>query len=257
MTEEDLSWRPRRLLLALLEDADTTLVCAQTVTIARAFETEVSGVLVEETALFELAALTVCAEVGAVTRQFQPIEASSLAAQSERRAARFRRKLQALEASLERPVPLQVRRGESRDPLREARPEDLIFYTGAPSRLEDQQEVAALLEAARHSAGLLLQPPRAPRRDGPLVALYHSPEVADHLRPVLDRLAEGAEIEEHLAADTAEALVAGSLLAEQRGARLLAVELGEEQADARVQRALRQGLRRLNCPLLLINPQPQ
>src|SRR5690625_6731541 len=74
MTDEELFWRPRRLLLALLEDADSMLVCAQTVTMARAFETEVSGVLVEENAIFELAALTVCTEVGAVTRRFQQLD---------------------------------------------------------------------------------------------------------------------------------------------------------------------------------------
>jgi len=257
MTDEELFWRPRRLLLALLEDADSTLVCAQTVTMARAFETEVSGILVEETAIFELAALTVCAEVGAVTRRFQQLDPEGLAARADRRAALLRREIEALEASLGQAVPLRVLRGRTVDPLREAGPDDLIFYTGGPGRLDNRDEVAALLEAARESAGLLLQPPRVPWREGPVVALHHAPEAAERLLPVLQRLANGADIEQHLAVDTAEALVAGSLLAEQRRARLLVVELAEAEAGERMQRALRQCMRRLNCPLLLINPRPR
>ncbi len=257
MTDAALFWHPRRLLLTLLEDADCTLACAQTLALARAFEAEVTGILVEETSIHELAALTVCTHVGAVTGRFQQLDATRLAAQAERRAALLRQQVEALEAELGRRVAFRVLQGGAVDSLREAKPHDLIFYTGSFSRLEDPEQVAALLEAARQSSGLLLQPPRQQWQEGPVIALYRTAEVAERLLPVLQRLSGAAEIEQHLVGDTSEALTLGSLLATQRHARLLVVELDDRQADEKWYRALRQGMRRLNCPLLLINPHQQ
>ncbi|HLS69254.1 MAG TPA: hypothetical protein VK035_07915 [Kiloniellales bacterium] len=255
MSDQDFD-RPRRLLLTLLEDADSRVVLSQTAILARAFEAEISGVLVEEETLFELAALTVCAEVGAVTRQFQQIDATTLAARARRSASLFRREMEALQETIGRPIPLQVLRGHALDPLRAAGRGDLVIYTGAHSRLDEREEVAKLLEAARHLYGVLLPPAGAPRQNGPLVAVYCSPETARRLSPVVEPLAGREGLDEHLASDTAEALVLGSLLAEQRRARLLVVELDEDDADEPRQRALRQSLRHLNCPLLLMNPNP-
>ena len=257
MMERDDFWRPRRLLLTLLEDADSTLVSAQAAALAGALEAEVAGVLVEEEALFELAALTVCAEVGSVTGQFQRIETTPIRARARRSANLYRREMEALQERLGRPVPLRVLRGHALDPIREAEEGDLVFYTGAHGRLEDREEAAALLEAARHLSGLLLLPAGRPGGSGPLVALYHSPETAERLLPTMQRLAGKAGLEQHLASDTTEALLLGSLLAEQRRARLLVVELDGDKADEARQRALRQSLRHLNCPLLLINPTPR
>src|SRR5690625_808760 len=105
MTRSEKPWRPRRLLLTLLDESDATLVCAQTVVMARALEAEVSGVLVEESALFELAALQICAEIGAVTGRFRHMDEEALIARAQRRAALFRRELEALQETLGRPVP--------------------------------------------------------------------------------------------------------------------------------------------------------
>lgn len=251
MNEPREIWHPRRLLLSLLDEADRRLVLAHTARLARALETEISSVFVEEADLFDLASLALGIEVGAVSQRLRQLDAATLLAESELRAAGFRRELMALAAGLGRTAEMEVLRGHPLDSLRQARRDDLVYYTGSFERLS-RPLARDLLEETKGTAGLLLSPSRAGRANGPLVATIGSELMAERLLPTLRRLAGEKELQVQIVAEAGRELAAGTVLAERHRAGLLVSEAGEPAADTAD--AVRAALRRLRCPLLLINP---
>lgn len=256
MSPQGALWRPRRLLLSLSEEGDTGPVLTRMAGLARSLEAEVTGVLVEEAALYDLAALAFGTEVGAVTRRPRHLEAAELAAQARRRETAVRRALAGLAERLGRPVPLEVLRGHRLDPLRRAGREDLVFSAGALALLEDRSEAMALLECLRHTAGLLLSPLHGGAASGPLLASFSSQAIAEPLLPSLQRLAGAAGPDVEITAGGFDSLLAGVQRAERTRASLLVADLSGHGGPEQV-RALRFALRHLSCPLLLVSSDPQ
>ncbi|WP_366554418.1 hypothetical protein [Aquibaculum sediminis] len=245
-------WRPRRLLLSLSEESDPGPLLTRMAGLAHSLETEVMGVLVEEAALYDLAALAFSTEMGAVTRRPHHLEAAELAARARRQEAAVRRALEGLGERLGRPVPLEVLRGHRLDPLRRAGREDLVFSAGALALLEDRTEATVMLECLRHTAGFLLSPLRGGAAPGPLVASFSSQAMAESLLPGLQRLAGAAGMDVQITAGGFDSLLAGVHLAERARASLLVADLPGGAGPEHV-RALRLALRRLTCPLLLVS----
>lgn len=249
MIETRGPWRPKRLLLEILADADRRAVLTQAGALARALEAEIAGVFVEEADLFDLAALPLGSEMGSVSRRLRPIETATLAAETTRSAAAFRREFATLAEALGRSVRLEVLRGRALDSIRRAGRDDLVVYTGSPLRLEEAALTSALLKAAQRTAGLLLAPPQAEATSGPVIVAARSTATLEFALPALRRLAGDAELR-------LEVPVAGladtAVLARRCRARLLVGEA--EPARPGQERELRLALRRLRCPLLLLNP---
>lgn len=253
MSETGGRWHPKRLLLEILADADRQTVLAQAATVARALEVEIAGVFVEEADLFDLAALPLGSEIGSVSRRLRRLETASLTAEATRSAAAFRREFATLSEALGRSVRLEVLRGRSLDPIRQAGREDLVIYTGSTGRLEEAAFARALLEASERTAGLLLTPPRSEAASGPVIVAARSPARLEPALPALRRLAGEAEVlVETPAIGAGGGLPAAAALARHWRARLLVGEV--ETARPGLEEELHLALRRLRCPLLLLNP---
>lgn len=258
MTNTKVVWRPRRLLLDLLAAEDRRGLLDQAARLARALEADIAGYVVEDSALFDLAGLPFGTEIGAVSRRQRAVETDSLSAAMARSVAACRRDLARLADSLGHAVPLEVVRGRAADPLRRARREDLVVFAGAAQRLDDPELAAALVEAARRAAGLLLAPTRPAATVGPILAQLSSPAHGETLLPLLRRLAGDGEATIDLSVADPDALSLALASARRRRARLVVGEAGAVLVDgAGGQARLRLLLRRLPCPLLLVNLAPE
>jgi hypothetical protein len=246
----------RRIVVEILADVDVSMTAAQTARLARIFDSEIRGIFVEETELFELANLALATEIARTTRRSRQLRAEALAAETRRAFAATRRAFE-MHAEISRcRVELEVARARAVQTALEAGPEDLVVYSGSLERLADAALAATIIDAANRSFGLAVLGP-AGTPDGPLIALVGTAESREIALPVLRRMAEVERTDLKILVASELSVPRDSMLdvawlnAASRKPRVMIAEAALLRGAGG--RDLQRLVRRAACPVLFLN----
>lgn len=258
MTETAL---PKRVVVELHPGSDIRAAAAQAAGLARMFDSEIKGVFIEDQALMELAGLPAAIEIGLISRRPRPFDPEAMATEMRRSLSAARRAFAALARDLHREVALEVMRRPEAAPRPAFRPDDLLLVAGSA-----EQALAAASPtriAAAKALGIAFPPARAPAWRGAIHAILTSEQARRSAEPLLTRIAaaEHVQLDITVSDQPMAAALAFAELAERHGAaaahRLPRMIVGETSLlDQSTGRGLRTLMRRVACPVVLLNTQP-
>lgn len=249
---------PERIVVELQPGADIRLATGMAARLARIFGCKIKGVFIEDVRLQELAELAIAMEISIIDRQLRTLHAAALPTELRRSQEAARRDFEALAMELEVEVELEVARGSPRASS-EMQPDDILLAGAALDRAFHE----SLLEqiSAAKVLGVAFPAARRPQWQGEVMAVLGSEPTRLRFDPLLRRItdAEQAELEIDVAEDPLAALLqvveqAERSVARVRLPRMIVAETGLlDSPDARL---LRSVIRRMGCPVLLINTDP-
>ena len=168
----------QRIVLQLPHGAASQHFMREAAEMARLLGTEMCGVFVEDEAIHGLAAMPFARELRLPSHDWQPIDAGQIAADFQHAATAAKRLLDTVAHTMGVTCGFEVRRGNPSGVVAELLCSSDIVVLGEPrlgTEALTQWFLTAWQTAMRSDASVLLLPPQAIRRRGPVVALKAAP----------------------------------------------------------------------------------
>lgn len=188
---------PRHVVLQMRSGRASTVALEAAIRMARALESELEGVFVEDEHLLSLAALPFAREISSTGRRSRPLSADIVASEMRAASAMLKRELERLAAAASVPARFAVVRDEPERALRVASAKASVLAICEPPAGEGLASLRALTACLSDLMGCLLVGAAARRTSGRVVAALDALAAL----PALVRMGE------RLAAATGEGLV--------------------------------------------------
>ena len=184
-----------RVVLHLTASATSPIAIEAAIRVARAFQSEIEGLFVEDTQLLDIASLPFTCEISLSGRERRELTLETVSRQMRASAAAIARRVADLARSAEVPVHMTVVRSDPIDALARAcadcGPWNVVAL-GEPVSAPDATSLAKLFSAVPGTTGLVVVGPRAKRVQGRIVGIVEDIADFDHVLRTARRLQEAS-----------------------------------------------------------------
>ncbi len=163
-----------RVVLHLTQAEPSGVAIEAAVRVARAFQSEIESLFVEDATLIEIAAFPFACEISLTGRQRRDLSPDLVARQMRASAAGMARRIEQLARRAEVPLYMTVVRSEPVSALAEAcarRGPWNVVALGEPLSASNGDKLARLFATVQGTTGLIVVGPRAKRSEGRVVAV--------------------------------------------------------------------------------------
>ena len=174
-----------RVVLQLRTGQPSAVALHAAVRVARAFQSEIETLFVEDQQLFDLARFPFAREVSRTGRQFRSLSVEDVERDMRLAAIAARRRVEEFASAAEVPLRLKVVRDEPVHALAAACAECgpwNVVVLGEPFIVSEADNLRQVLETVSGTTGIVLVGPKAARTEGPVIAVV---EDLEQLLPAL------------------------------------------------------------------------